>query len=314
MPEALFLAKPAVLGFDVAKDTVVIHDARTNRSLTVANRAGDLARALKPFAGYGLAVCEATGGYERTVLAAAHKLGLPVHRAHPNRVKAFVASHGGRAKTDAIDARWLARYAAERGAGLRLWTPPCPLRAELADLTRHRDHLIGQRTQAKNRLSAPAGDAIKQLLADQIAFLDRQIDAIEAACDALIARIDGTARLHKALIAIPGLGPATVRTLIASLPELGALSAKQASSLSGLAPHPRQSGRSDPRRTMTGGRPAIRRALFMAALSAARAHPNLSRVYKRLTDAGKPAKLAIAAIARKLLVIANAVAKTALAN
>ena len=302
--------KPGVLGFDVAKDTVVIHDFLTNRSLTVANRALDLRRALKPYAGYQLAVCEVTGGYEHTILCAAHKLELPVHRAHPNRVKAFIASHGGRAKTDPIDARWLARYAAERGAGLPLWTPPCPLRSELADLTRHREDLIGQRTQAKNRLSAPGGQAIKGLLGEQIAFINRQIEAIEAACDALIERIEGLASLHQALIAVPGLGPATVRTLIACLPELGTMSAKQASSLSGLAPHPRQSGQIDRHRSMTGGRPTIRRALFMAAFSAARHHPHLKTVYARLTDAGKPPKLALAAVARKLLVIANAIAKS----
>ncbi len=302
--------QPAVLGFDVAKHTVVIHESRTHRTLTVANRPADLARALKPYANYQLAVCEVTGGYEQAILCAAYKLGLAVHRAHPNRVKAFIASHGGRAKTDPIDAGWLARYAAERGAGLPLWTPPSPLRTELADLTRHREDLIGQRTQAKNRLSAPGGQAIKALLGEQIAFLNRQIDAIEAACDDLITSIEGLPSLHKALIAVPGLGPATVRTLIACLPELGSLSAKQASSLSGLAPHPRQSGQTDRHRSMTGGRPTLRRALFMAALAAARAHPNLKTFYQRLTDAGKPPKLAIAAVARKLLVIANAIAKT----
>lgn len=305
---------PSVLGIDVAKAEVVIHDGCTRHTFSVPNRPAALARALKPYAHYRLGVCEVTGGYEQALLTTAHRLGLPMHRAHPNRVKAFIASHGGRAKTDAIDARWLARYAADRGEELPAWTPPCPLRTELAELTNHREALIGQRTKAKNRLSAPGGAAIKALLAQEIDVLNRQIAAIEAACDALMARIAGVASQRKALLEIPGIGPATVRTLIAALPELGTLSAKRASSLSGLAPHPRQSGQTDRHRTMTAGRPAIRRALFLAALSAARTHPHLKTVYKRLTDAGKPPKLAIAAIARKLLVIANAIARTEIAN
>jgi len=299
-----------VLGIDVAKDSVVIHDGLTGRSITVANSAAALKRGLQPFRNHGLAVCEVTGGYERLVLAVAQRIALPIHRAHPNRIKAFITSHGSRAKTDAIDAKWLARYAQERADSLEPWKPPHPLRSELMEMARHRDNLLNQRTQAKNRLAAPSGTAIKAMLRRQIAFLSQQIKTAEDACADIIQRIDGMAEQYNALHSIPGIGPATARTLLALMPELGTLSVKQAAALAGLAPHPRQSGTYDARRTMTGGRPEIRRALFMAALSASKHHPDLKEFYQRLVSAGKPPKLAIAAVARKLIVIANATIKT----
>ena len=298
---------PAVLGLDVAKNTVVLHDARSGRATTIANTKTALRAALAPFADHDLAVCEATGGYERAVLDAAFVLGLPIHRADAAKVKAFIASHGGQAKTDVIDARWLARYAAERGTGLAPWKPPAPEREAFAELVRHRQDLLAQRTQAKNRRAAPGGAAVDTLLARQIAFLDEQIDQIDRALADLLKAVPALARAEADLRAVPGLGPVAARTLLALLPELGALSGKQAASLAGLAPHPRDSGERAARRRIRGGRAALRPVLFMAALSAARRHPRLARVYDRLIAAGKPTRLALAAIARKLVVIANAV-------
>ena len=296
-----------ILGADVAKSHVVFHDSLTGRSWTTANAPADLGQALYAYADYDWLVCETTGGYERQLLEAAMQLGLTSCRADAAQVKAFIASHGGRAKTDRIDAAWLARYGLERAHRLLPWQTPDPHRQAFAELLRHRQSLLAQRTQAKNRRSAPGGgQRLQALLDEQIAFLTRQIDRIDQDMANLVQAVPDLARDEQTLRAIPGVGPVAARSLIALLPELGRLGPKQAASLAGLAPHPRESGKLKGRRRMNGGRNGLRPVLFMAALAAARAHPSLSPVYQRLISAGKPKRLAIAAIARKLVVIANA--------
>lgn len=313
MPEPSWPANAGlrVLGLDVSKDTIALHDSVTGRHATIANTPPALRQALAPYADYDWAVCETTGGYERAVLEASFALGLPICRADAAQVKAFITSHGGRAKTDPIDAAWLTRYGIERAAKLKSWSPPAPEHEAFAELVRHRQDLLVQRTQAKNRRSAPAGRAVHDLLDEQIAFLSQQISRIDAQLASLIKACPELARDEAALRIIPGVGPVAARTLLALLPELGRLGAKQAASLAGLAPHPRDSGQSRPRRQMRGGRAGLRPVLFMAALAAARAHPSLSDFYKRLVSTGKPKRLAVAAVARKLVVIANAVIRDA---
>lgn len=296
-----------VLGADVAKDSIVLHDSETGRSWSVANAGAALRQALAPYAAYDWLICETTGGYERRLLEAATALGLRACRADAAQVKAFIASHGGRAKTDAIDAAWLTRYGLERDPELTPWRPPPPEREALAELVRHRQDLLAQRTRAKNRRSAPGGGALRTLLDEQIAFLSGQITRIDAEIAELLKRHPELARDEQTLRAIPGVGAVCARTLMALLPELGRLGPKQAASLAGLAPHPRDSGQTQRRRRMTGGRHGLRPVLFMAALAAARSHPTLRLVYQRLLDVGKSKRLALAAIARKLVVIANAV-------
>jgi transposase len=174
-------------------------------------------------------------------------------------------------------------------------------------LLRHRQDLLVQRTQAKNRRSAPGGPRLHHLLDAQIAFLTAQIADLDAQMSELLQACPRLAQDEQTLRAIPGIGPVAARTLIALLPELGRLGPKQAASLAGLAPHPRDSGLTQRRRRITGGRAALRPVLFMAALSAARSHPQLSAVYQRLIAKGKEKRLALAAIARKLVVLANAI-------
>jgi transposase len=283
----------------------------TGRHATIVNAGPALRQALMAYADYDWAVCETTGGYERAVLQACLAVGLAVCRADAAQVKAFIASHGGRAKTDPIDAAWLTRYGLERGDTLKPWSPPAPEHEAFAQLVRHRQDLLGQRTQAKNRRSAPASSVIHDLLDQQIAFLSQQIGSIDAQMARLIKACPQLDRDETVLRGIQGVGPVAARTLLALLPELGSLGPKQAASLAGLAPHPRDSGLSRPRRHMRGGRAGLKPVLFMAALAATRAHPSLRDVYKRLLAAGKPKRLAIAAIARKLIVLSNAVLRDA---
>lgn len=295
-----------VLGADVAKASVVLFDSLTRRTWSVANTPEALLKALAPFADYELMVCEVTGGYERAVLDAAFAVGLPAHRADPLRVKRYIASLGGAAKTDGIDAGWLGRYGQERGASLHLWRPNDADRDALASLVRHRQALVDSRVEAKNRRAAPGCQAIAAFLDEQIAFLDKQIQALDKAIAGLIARTPTLAADEARLRSVVGFGPVVARTLIALLPVLGSLNRRQAACLAGLAPHPRDSGKLCGRRRTGPGRDGLRALLFMAALTAARAHPDLKLFAERLVQAGKPKRLAIVAVARKLIVLANA--------
>ena len=303
-----------VLGLDVAKATVVLFDPMSGRTLTVANAPGALREALRAFADYDLMVCEATGGYERAALEAAAALGLPAHRADAAKVKSYIRSHGGAAKTDAIDARWLSRYGQERGPQLALWSAPTLEREALASLVRHRQDLIAARTETKNRRSAPGPQALEPFLEAQLAFLESQIAALDEALQRLLQASPTLAADEARLRAVPGIGPVAARTLLALLPELGHINRKQAASLAGLAPHPRDSGQTSGRRRVGSGRHGLRPLLFMAALSAYRTHPQLRAFAQRLLDTGKPKRLVLTAVARKLLVIANAICKTSVSQ
>ena len=308
MPNLSIHAKTesSVLGIDVAKHTVVIYDSVRQQSQQIENRLEALIEALGVYRDHALAVCETTGGYERAVCEAACQVGLPIHRAHASRVKAYIASHGQGAKTDATDAYWLARYGQARGPHLLPWQPPEPCTEVLSGLARHRQNLIHQRTQAKNQLKAPNSGTIADFLHEQIRFLNQQIAALETEIHSHIDQHIALRQRAHVLTTIQGLGPVTCLTLLAMLPELGQLSAKQASSLSGLAPHANDSGQRRGYRHMRGGRKGLRSALFMAALSAARFNPKLRPFYQRLIHRGKPKRLALAAVARKLVVMANA--------
>lgn len=309
MPEPVRSANAGlrILGADVAKLTIALHDSVSGRGWSIDNTPAALAAALEPYAGYDWLVCETTGGFERQLLETAVTLGLRACRVDAAQVKAFIASHGGRAKTDRIDALWLSRYGLERTRTLTPWRAPSPKQEAFGELLRHRQALLAQRVQARNRRSAPGGQALADLLDEQIAFLSSQIGRIDATMAELLKACPDLDRDEQTLRAIPGIGPIAARTLLALLPEIGRLGPKQAASLAGLAPHPHESGQTLRRRRMTGGRTGLRPVLFMAALSAARAHPALNNVYERLAAAGKPKRVALAAIARKLVVIANAV-------
>jgi transposase len=295
-----------VLGADVAKRSVVFHDALTGRGWTTPNTPEALTHALTAFADYDWLICETTGGYERALLDAATALGLAACRADAARVKAFIASHGGRAKTDALDAAWLARYGQERAAGLVPWRACAPERQALADFFRHRQDLLALRVQARNRRSAPGADLLAELLDAHIDFLTTQIRSLDARIRTLLDASRTLTLAEQVLRSIEGVGPVAAHALLALMPELGRLSPKTAASLAGLAPHPRDSGQTRAHRRMRGGRAGLKPILFMAALSAARHHPTLSLAYQRLIQLGKAKRLALAAIARRLVVIANA--------
>jgi len=296
------------IGAGISKDTLDVYRLPDGEHRQFANDAAGH-KALIAFAGKGVTriVFEPTGPYHRALETALSKRGLPLVKVNPRQARRFAQAAGKLAKTDRIDAANLARM----GAVLELegLQPRPEYLNELKELYVARAALIKDRTAAKNRQKQIALPLLKRQNARRLAQTGRQIGAIEAAIEAKLKADAALARKLDILTSIPGLSKITAFALLIEMPELGRLDGKQAASLAGLAPMTRQSGRWTGRAFMSGGRASIRRALYMPALVAARFNQDLKAKYERLIEAGKPPKLAIAAIMRKLLVLANALLK-----
>ncbi|WP_075218280.1 IS110 family transposase [Mongoliimonas terrestris] len=295
-----------ILGCDVSKDSVAIYDTHTGQLFSVANTTEDLARFLVDLGSETLAVCEATGGYERVLLEALLGAGVPAHRADTVRVKAFIRSRGVRAKTDAIDARGLARYGQERGGELALWVAPDGERLRLQALVVRRSELVAVRTAEINRSKAPGAALLAASHHRLLAFLESELQELRREIDQLVAASERLQKTLQCLMSIPGIGALTAVALVALMPELGTLHGKQAACLAGVAPHARDSGTYRGYRTTGGGRRTIATLLFMPALAAARAKGPLRSWYQSLIARGKPKRLVLTALMRKIIVIANA--------
>jgi transposase len=233
---------------------------------------------------------EATATYHRALEAAL--ADWPCVKLNPERARRFAQATGTLAKTDRIDAMLLARMAATLQPPVR--PARSPQQNQLAELVNARDGLVRDRTALKNQRL------------EQIA---RHIAALDAEIATIIAADGNLARRHDIVTSIAGLGTITANQLIATMPELGTLDGKQAASLAGLAPVARQSGQWKGKSFIRGGRANVRQALYMPALVAARFNPDLKAKYQQLVAAGKPAKIAITAIMRKLVITANALIK-----
>jgi transposase len=299
-------APAGFIGCDVGKTTIVVFDSRDGRTIDIPNRRQDLARFASRLDNTCLVVCEATGGHEATLLDVLVQAGIAAHRADARKVKAFIRSFGIMGKTDAIDARALAEYGQERHTKLAPWQAPDKHRGELQTLVLTRRDLVAERLAYTNRLGAPGAHTVQPYLKPLLDYLSALIKAIDAAIDALIRAHKPFARAAKVLRKIAGIGPATAAALIALMPELGRLNRRKAAALAGLAPHPRQSGATDAYRRTKGGRPEVKRILFMAALSAAKHNTDLRAFYKKLIANGKKPLVALTAVMRKLVVICNA--------
>jgi transposase len=300
------------LGCDVGKASITVFDSHTQRTYAVPNKPAALRAFAKSLDAFCLLICEATGGYEAALLAALVTAGIAAHRADARKVKAFIRSFGTLGKSDTIDAKGLSRYGAERHAQLARWQPRDEDRLNLQSLVLTRHDLVKSHTAYQNRLAAPHSAAVRRHLRRVIATLASEIEKIEAEISKLLDSSSSLGLATKVLESIAGIGEATAPALLALLPELGTLKRRQITSLAGLAPHPNQSAEREGYRRTRGGRRAVKDALFMAAQSAARHHPELSALYERLVARGKKKIVAIAAVRRKLLVIANAKLRDAL--
>jgi transposase len=293
------------MGCDVGKASIVAFDSRDGRTRTIPNTAEGLVAFAAGLDDTCLVVCEATGGYEATLLRAMMTAGIPAHRADARKVKAFIRSFGTLGKTDGIDARALARYGQERQARLIRWQAPDQYRDQLQALVLTRRDLVAERLACNNRLSAPGADIVMPYLSAIEVCLSTQIREIEAAIEDIIHTHAPLAAAAKTLRSVAGIGATTAAALIALMPELGQLNRRQAAALAGLAPHPNQSGVNDAYRRTRGGRPEVKRVLFMAALSATKHNATLKAFYEKLTASGKKPIVALTAVMRKLIVICN---------
>ncbi len=253
------------------------------------------------------AVCEATGGYERGVVKGLRKGGVEVEVAHPNRVRALARALGKEAKTDGLDAKVLSRY----GMAFEL-TGAGGLDEEteaLKELMVRRRQLVEQRVQERNRLEKGLNERMKRSVRRHIGWLEEEIAELDRERGRMLSSHAGLGERAALYQSVRGVGELTACVLIAHLPELGVISGRALTSLVGLAPWSRDSGRQHGRRSIRGGRWWVRRALYMAALSGIRWEGELKRFYERLKRGGKPGKVAIVAAMRKLLLQLNAVAR-----
>ena len=250
-----------------------------------------------------LVVVEASGGYETQLVSEMTIAGIPVSVANPTRVRALAKAEGQLAKTDVIDSRLIARYAEV--------VKPKPRRQQEADeiqlvaLINRRLQLVDMRTAERNRLwTAP--ESIKVRLEKSIMWLNEEIADIETEIQALLTDNEQWQERVKRFTSVPGVGFITAITLLAQMPELGLLNRQKIAALAGLAPFNRDSGGKRGVRRIFGGRAAVRRVLYMSALSGIKFNPVLKEFYDRLIERGKPKKVAITACMRKLLTIINA--------
>lgn len=297
------------IGIDVSKGRLDVHalpeEARFAVNRDDAGLAELVARlqALQPH----LVALEATGGFETVVAAALATAGLPVAVVNPAQVRHFAQALGKRAKTDPIDAAVIARFAEATKAPPRP-LPDAPTQMLSAFMARRRQ-LVEMLVAEKARQRKACDKRLKKSIQRIIAALDEELQALDHDIDSSVRGSPLWRVRENLMTSIPGVGPTTARTLLAELPELGSLGAKQIASLAGLAPWTRQSGQWKGKSMIGGGRSKVRSVLFVAALVASRHNPVLKAFRDKLVASGKPKIVAIIAVARKLLTILNAVVR-----
>lgn len=294
------------VGIDVSKDRL---DCRLGGvRLSVANDAAGLKMLIVRLKQLGLVAVglEASGGYEKLALAKLFKAGLDVWRLDAAQVRAFARGVGRRAKTDRIDAEMIARCLATIWQQCRPWRPD-PAAERVEALTAFRRKLVGEQTALKGYADRADEPVVARMVRTRLAALKLAIVQLDTEIGRAIAADPVLARRNSQLQSAPGVGPVLAATLLAELPELGRVSSREIAALAGVAPHDRQSGRTTRPGRCRGGRHAVRAVLYMGALSAVRGRKQpFAAVHQRLTQAGKPYKVALVAIMRKLLVALNA--------
>ena len=294
------------VGADIAKDQVDVHirptDERVQFSRDEAGLAELVAR-LQPL-GPRLVVLEATGGYEIPVAAALASAGVPVAVVNPRQIRDFARATGQLAKTDALDARIMALFAEVVQPTPR----PLPTAAAqaLGDLVARRRQLIEMLGAERNRHQQARDPHLQRRIATHVRWLTKALAELDTDLADTIRSSPIWRERDNLLQSVPGIGDVTAYTLLADLPELGRLDRRKIAALVGVAPMNRDSGHWRGRRTIAGGRPAVRSVLYMATLTAVRFNPALAHFYQRLTAAGRPKKVALTAAMRKLLTILNA--------
>ena len=299
------------IGIDISKDRIDVHRLPGGESRQFANDKTGLKAFLRwlnpgdePPARI---VFEATGAYHRALERRLAEAGLPVVKVNPRNARRFAEATGRLAKTDRIDAALLAKMGAVLALEAR--AVPSQTLSDLKQMIVARQALIKDRTAARNRAKMMTIAILKRQNAERLKQIERQLAALDAEIEAQIAAEADLAERYAILRSIPGIANVTAAFLVAEMDELGTLDHPQAASLAGVAPQTRQSGKWRGRSFVQGGRSNVRHALYMPALVAIRFNEDLKTKYDQLVAAGKPKKVAITAIMRKLVVLANALLK-----
>jgi transposase len=294
-------------GLDIAKASLQLHFQ--GKFFDLPNTTDGHAQLIKRLATIpGVhVICEATGGYERAVVAALHAAPIPVSVINPARVRQFARASGQLAKTDPIDAAMLTAFGQ---AFAPEPTPPrTPTEIKMTALVARRGQLLALRVAEAQRADTCNDVDLRKLFTAWLAQIEKQIAKVEALIAALLKEQTALAHHVRRLDDITGVGRLTAVMVLATMPELGQLNRQQAAALAGLCPYNRDSGQWAGKRCIRGGRAEVRRALYRAALSASRSNHLLKPFYDRLIAAGKPAKVALTAVMRKLIVLMNHVLK-----
>ena len=290
-------------GLDIAKASLELH--LLGKSYDLPNTPVGHAQLLKRLAAVPGAhlICEATGGYERAVVAALHAAQVPVSVINPARVRQFARAAGKLAKTDPIDAAVLTAFGVAFAP--MLTAARTAVAIQLAALTSRRAQLLELRIAEEQRADTCTEPTLRKLFTGWLAQVHKQLAKVEALTEKLLTEQTVLAAQVQRLDDIMGVGRLTAVTVLAALPELGTLNRGQAAALAGLAPYNRDSGTWAGQRHISGGRADVRCALYMAALAASRSNKILKPFYDRLIAAGKPPKVALTAVMRKLIVLMN---------
>ena len=297
------------VGIDVSKAELVIAVAPSGERWTSATTPEALVAfvARVKTVAPSVVVMEATAGYDVPVAVACAAAGLPVAVVNPRQIRAFAQAIGRTAKTDPIDAEVIALF------GERVRPEPRPLpdadTLALAALVARRRQLLEMLHAERQRLEQATATAVRRDLRQHVTWLKRRVADTDDELQKRIQKSPAWREKDDLLRSVPGIGPAVSRTLLAELPELGQLDRRTIAALVGVAPMNRDSGRFRGKRMIWGGRASVRQALYMAALVASRYNAPLRTFYQRLQAAGKPKKLALVAVMRKLLTILNAMVK-----
>lgn len=296
------------VGVDISKNHLDIHILPNMDEYRIKNNTSGLNRFLDILRSYEQVdqiVCEATGGYEHLMVKTLKRAGYNVWLADPRRIRLFIGSEGIKAKTDRIDAKLIARFAQQKKCPHN--KPALTDEGELLRcLVERRNHFIKTIKAEKTRLQQPCFHLVQDSITVHIDYMESQVKKLDKQTLSLVAKSSKLSHKSAIIQSIPGIGVVVATTLLATVPELGSMENKQAGALLGVAPITFHSGKKKEIAYTLGGRPLPRRTLYMPALSACRFNPVFKAFYSRLLAAGKPSKVAIIAVMRKIIETINA--------
>lgn len=297
------------IGIDIGKFNFVsnLHGSRETKEYENTEEGREkFIEEYKAYLAEGLSVLETTGGYEMGLLRKLCERGYAVHRAHTRKVKNFIRSYGKEAKTDKLDAKGLALYGYERHKSLKLYEAQEEKLQDLYELTKRREDLKEMLVAEKNRLKAPRLNRVKNSCKKLVEMLAAEIKGITEEINEMIEEDEILKKKKEILKTVPGIGEIVSNELLVLLPELGELNRREIASLAGLAPRANDSGKYNGYRSVGHGRQGIKPNLFLSAMAARNSKSALREFYEQLVKRGKEKMVALTALMRKILVIANA--------